>query len=139
MSSQESTIVETFATLRIFSVDMHPDQIGNILSVEANGGYVRDPAARARTKRETNHWSWTTEGKIDSIDNAEHLESIVKTFSSKREQLEQLRQSGCSMDICCFMVTTGQGGPSLDVGMMTSLSQLGLSIWWDVYFASDEE
>ena len=55
-----------------------------------------------------------------------------------RREIEQMRESlrnaGCETDICCYWVSTGQGGPSLEVATMEELARLGLPIWWDVYF-----
>ena len=37
------------------------------------------------------------------------------------------------------MVTTGQGGPSLSASQMYRLGQLGIDVWWDVYFGDDAD
>jgi hypothetical protein len=50
----------------------------------------------------------------------------------KITELNDLRHSGCKIDICCYMVTKGQSGPELDIKTMQSLCNLGLNIWWDV-------
>ncbi len=43
------------------------------------------------------------------------------------------------MDICSFYESTGQGGPWLMPSQMLKLGQLGLEVWWDIYFISEEE
>ena len=100
-------ILETFATLRIFSDSMHPDEIGKELGIEATGGYERNSEALARPKRETNYWSWSTDRRVDPTDNLSHIKRIVEKFSGKVTVLENLRSSGCKTDICSYLVTTG--------------------------------
>ena len=132
-------ILETYATLRIFSDTMHPDAIGEKLEIEATGGYERNPEARARSKRETNYWCWTTDRHVDPLNNLKHIKRIIKKFNDKTTELEDLRDSGCKTDICNYLVTTGQGGPELDIETMQSLCRLGLTIWWDVYKGEEGE
>lgn len=134
-----TVILETFATLRIFSESMTPDDIEAELGVVADSAYIRDPNARARTKRETNYWSWCTRKRLDSRDNLLHIGTIIAKFSDCKDRLQSLRKKGCRTDLSCYMVTTGQGGPSLDLTTMKSLSELGLEVSWDVYFGDECE
>ncbi len=46
---------------------------------------------------------------------------------------------GCQTDICNYWVSNGQGGPSLDVEMLGALHDLGLPIWFDMYFEREDE
>ena len=68
---------ETFATLRIFSRGISPDIIGNMLAVTATEMVPIDPSSRYKPRREYNLWSWSTEGKINSFDNLEHVWKII--------------------------------------------------------------
>jgi hypothetical protein len=67
----------------------------------------------------------------------EHVGKIIDILKNKENILLELRRDGCSIDIFCYWVSTGQGGPSLDINTMESLLKLGLEISWDIYF--DEE
>jgi len=69
----------------------------------------------------------------------EHIRAITAILGDKGEQLGQLREAGCEIDVCCYWVSSGQGGPSLEVSDLAALSALGLAIWWDVYFGDPEE
>ena len=131
--------IETYATLRIFSADLHPDEIGEILGIEPTKTIPRDPASKYRPRRECNFWSWETRDRVQSTDNAEHLAAIIKQLEGHSAALQKLRDMGCQTDISNYWVSNGQGGPSLDVEMMGVLHELGLSIWWDMYFGSEEE
>jgi len=134
-----SCILETFSTLRIFSETLPPAVIGEKLGIEATGGYERDPESRYRPNRETNYWCWSTDRHVDPLDNLSHIKRIIEKFSNKAMELEELRNSGCETDICNYLVTTGQGGPELDIETMQSLCRLGLTIWWDVYKGEENE
>ncbi|MEE9491962.1 MAG: DUF4279 domain-containing protein [Gammaproteobacteria bacterium] len=132
-------VLETFATLRIFSASICPEVITDRLGLESNTGYIRDPDARRRSKRETNYWGWCTKDELESTDNLVHIKAIIKRFKQKAVLLKELRSEECQMDICCYFVTSGQGGPYMDLSAMNALYKLGLEIWWDVYFGSEDE
>jgi hypothetical protein len=129
------TCLETYATLRIFSEALHPEVIGQRLQIDGMDMLPRDPASRYRPRRETNYWGWCTRPLVDSTNNVDHIAAVVNLLESKGSVLDELRLEGCDIDICCYWVSSGQGGPSLDVDMMQSLCKLRLSIWWDVYFS----
>jgi hypothetical protein len=113
---------------------MQPRLIGEILAVDATDSIPIDQSSKYRPRRETNYWSWCTRDRVDSADNTLHIAALLESFGAKQSEFESLRNSGCETDICCYWVSTGQGGPSLDVATMKELARLGLPIWWDVYF-----
>ena len=133
------TCLETFATLRIFSEDLDPSKIAEMLDLESTKSIPRDKDSRYRPRRDTNYWSWETRDFVDSTDNNEHLSEIVRVLDGRSERLAKLRNSGCQIDICNYWVSNGQGGPSLDVAMMSALCKLELPIWWDIYFEKERE
>jgi hypothetical protein len=112
---------------------MSPYDISEKLSIEATGGYNLDPTSKARPRRDNNYWCWPTDLYQDPTDNISHIQRLIDKFSNKIAELDDLRNSGCKIDVCCYIVTTGQGGPELDIKTMQSLCNLGLNIWWDVY------
>ena len=131
--------IETYATLRVFSVDHHPDEIGKILGMEATDTHPRDPNSKYRPRRESHFWSWETRDHVESTDNVEHLAAIISQLDGRSDALQKLRDMGCQTDICNYWVSNGQGGPSLDVEMMGRLHELRLPIWWDMYFEAESE
>jgi len=130
---------ETYATLRIFSTDLHPDKIGEILGVEATHTTPRDLNAKYRAHRDYHFWSWETRHRVESTDNVEHLAEIIKCLDGRSAALAKLREMGCQTDISNYWVSNGQGGPSLDVDMLGALAKFGLPIWWDMYFDREGE
>jgi hypothetical protein len=134
------TCIETYATLRIFSRTLEPAAIGASLGIDATDPVPLDPSSKYRPRREVNYWGWCTRQHVASkTDNALHIAAILERVRGKELQLQHLRSVGCETDICCFWVSTGQGGPSLGVEVMRELSELGLSIWWDVYFDDESK
>ena len=133
------TCLETFATLRIFSDSMHPDEIERILAIPGTKKIPRDPSSPYRPRRETNLWEWCTREIMDSTDNSAHLAALIDRLVPRGHALGELRARGCQTDICNYWVSSGQGGPWLDIGTMRTLVDLGLPIWWDVYFADEQE
>jgi len=125
---------ETYATLRVFSTDVDPGTISEILGIEATRAEPRDLNAKYKHRRENHFWSWATRHKVESTDNAEHVAEIIKQLDGCASSLERLREMGCQTDITNYWVGNGQGGPSLSVEMLGALHRLGLSIWWDTYF-----
>ena len=133
------TCTRTFTTLRIFSEDISPERISDILGVEATKVFPIDTDSKSRSRRETNLWKWCTEEHLDSSDNLKHIWVVLNLLKGKVEQLDQLRSKGCKIDLVNFWDSSGQGGPSLDLTTMSALIRLGLEILWDVYFDHETE
>jgi hypothetical protein len=129
--------IETYVTLRIFSEFMQPEEIGAILGIKATRALARDLESRYRPRRECNFWAWSTQEKDVSLDSVAHINVIVTLLKDKRECLNTLRARGCKIDLMSYWVSNGQGGPSLDIQTMKSLCDLGLEIWWDIYFHNE--
>ncbi|WP_020412740.1 DUF4279 domain-containing protein [Microbulbifer variabilis] len=129
---------ETYATLRIFSDEMHPDDIEKHIGIKSTDSVPRDLNSKYKSRREFNFWSRTTENDLNSTDNVEHLEFLLSLLKGKESRLSFLQDSGCMTDIFCRWDSTGQGGPSLSVAMMNELVKLGLSVSWDMYFDDED-
>ena len=130
---------ETFATLRIFSEDIHPEEITEILGAAPTGTDPRNLESRYKSQRLSNYWQHSTEKLSDSLDNVEHLDLIVNALKGKDTQLKLLRQRGCKTDVFCYWVSNGQGGPRISVDLMKELVNFGLGIYWDMYFDDEED
>jgi hypothetical protein len=133
------TCLETFATLRIFSQSMDPETISSVLGIDATDSAAIDPKARARNRREWHRWEWCSRDSVQGVDNLLHIRAVTRLLQGKKEKLDELRSSACGIDICCYFVSSGQGGPELDVPTLRELTELELEIWWDVYFGKEEE
>jgi hypothetical protein len=131
--------LETFATLRILSPTLVPAQIGAALGIEPTRVAARDPSSRYRPRREHHFWAWSSEGQVDSLDGLVHVRAVLDLLQGREQALAELRRAGCELDVSCYWVSSGQGGPALDLDAMTRLAGLGLEIWWDVYFGDARE
>ncbi len=76
---------------------------------------------------------------IATKDPQEHLREIIDFISPSSAGLSELQQMGCQTDISFFWVSSGQGGPCLEVSTMQALVNLKLPIFWDMYFGREEE
>jgi len=129
---------KTFATLCIAAKDIHPDEITTILGVSPTEILPIDPSSKYKNRRDHNCWFFSTEHLSESLDNADHLQLILRTLNGKAKELELLRRQGCAMDIFCFWTSDGQGSPYITVELMKELIDYGLDVIWDIYFDSDD-
>jgi len=128
----------TYATLRIFSKDIHPDEITKALGVLPTSTRPIEPESKYKNRRAFHCWAYTTEEASDSVKNIEHLESILKALDGKAEKMDILRKRDCDTDIFCYWDSTGQGGPVVTVELMEKLVKFGLGVSWDMYFDDKE-
>ncbi|MGN6654980.1 MAG: DUF4279 domain-containing protein [Rhodanobacter sp.] len=131
--------LRTYAGLCIYSPDASPDAITRILAVEPTRAVKRNLKSRKTGQRKHNFWLWSTEDLIDSTDHIDHLKEIFAVFGGLTEQLAELRNSGATTTISVYWDSNGQGGPTLDAITIAELNQLGVDIWWDVYFVPEDE
>lgn len=124
----------TYATLRISSVEMSPDKITDIIGITPTSVRCIEPESKYKHRREFNYWAFCTKELSGSTNNKEHIEIILNMLNEKQSQMNLLVESDCSSDIFCFWNSTVQGGPSMDVSLMSKLVSLGLDITWDMYF-----
>jgi hypothetical protein len=103
------TCLETYATLRIFSRTPEPAVIGASLGIDATDPIPLDPLSK---------------------------------YSNESEE-RRLSSSNCQCRLrdrhLLFLGVRGAGWSLSRRAVMRELSQLGLSIWWDVYFANERK
>jgi len=133
------TCVKTYSTLCIFSDAVDPAEISATLGVMATSSFKKgEPYSKGRLQRKANGWFYSTKGSVRSKDTRRHIDFILKALDSKETAIGTLRQKGCKMDISSYWVSIGQGGPTLRPHQMTKLGNLGIEIWWDIYFDEEE-
>jgi hypothetical protein len=134
------TCAQTYSTLRIFADDLSPDQISEALQVHPTRQFRKgDLHCQGRLQRKINGWFYSTETLSDSNDGRHHLDMLLSILEGKVDSIGELRNRGCQLDIVSYWVSTGQGGPWLMPRQMLELGKLGLEVWWDIYFQSEEE
>lgn len=129
---------KTYATLRIRSAAVQPEEISEILGLAATHERVRNPSSKYNHERKFHFWMFTTELESDSTDSEDHILIIVDLLLERKAAVEKLRCMSCELYITNMWTGNGQGGPSLDVPLLGKLYELRLPIWWDNYFDEGE-
>lgn len=130
--------LETYATLRVFSEKSTAAEIAAVLGLPATESFSRGDffGSKGQTRRHSG-WLLSTQGLVTSRDGRRHLAWLLDRLRNKNEALESLRKSGADLDISCYYLSVGQGGPIMSSAQMLELGQLGLDVWWDMYFDPD--
>jgi hypothetical protein len=139
-SDSYQTCDKTYSSLRVFSDDIAPDEITNLLQIEPTETFRKGEShSKGRLQRKANGWFYSTKKLSDSKDTRRHIDLILAALDGKGEVVKQLHLKGCKIDINSYWVSTGQGGPWLMPPQMVKLGALGISVWWDIYFHSKKE
>ena len=135
------TCLKTYSTLCIFSDDLDPEQITATLGATPTRSFRKgEPYNKGRLHRKANGWFYSTKELVQSKDTRRHIDQILKALESKEDALKTLRQQGCEMDISSYWASaSSQGGPALWPCQMVKLGNLGIEIWWDIYFDPETE
>lgn len=132
-----ATCERTYATLRIYPGDNHPDVVTRTLHVEPSStqiAHVPDAPSGARAARRPNAWLLSSNGRVTSRDCRRHIDWLIEQIAPHRDALRALVRDGARADVSSFWVSaTGHGGPSLHPRQMAALSELELEIWFDIY------
>jgi hypothetical protein len=130
-----STCKETSATLRIFSDSIDPSAITSMIGTNPTESYAKgDKYGKKLLTRKCNGWLLDTRGLIESKDCRRHIDWILSKISECDDGLAKLKSTGAEIDISCYWVSSGQGGPTLSPLQMAELARLDIEIWWDIYF-----
>ena len=89
-TDKNMTCTRTYATLRVFSKDMHPNDITEVLGVVPTGSRPIETNSKYKNRREFHLWKYTTEKLSDSVDNLKHLELILSALKGKEQQMRML-------------------------------------------------
>ena len=128
---------DTHAWLRVI------DEALDLAEVTANLGVgyskcikVGDLKSAKLDKRYT-HSGWFLEsaGQVDSRDLRDHLGWLLEHLAGKGAPLQEFLARGYLVDICCRWDSAwGHGGPTLDPAQLRQIGDLGLEVWFDIYF-----
>jgi hypothetical protein len=138
-----ATCAETYATLCIYHRDLDPDEVSRLLALEPTKhqrrGEVNNPHARKPFAATVGAWFLTTEGAVQSRDVRCHLDWLLGKLLGKEAEFRQLRRQCCELKISCYWVSaSGHGGPAVGPDTMGRLAELGIELWFDVYFHGEE-
>jgi len=137
------TCASTFATLRVFSDELSPDQISQALGIEptkSDTKRVLRVKGKAHTANRTNGWFYSTNNIVTSDDTRSHLDYIAEVFIPRASALRALKTHCEKIDVFCpWESASGQGGPCISPHQMKFFAELEIEVWWEVYFVGDEE
>lgn len=129
----------THAWLRVMGENLDVDEVTQLLGTTPtktqNAGDPVPWKAKPGTKLKYSGWTLSTEGTLSSLDVRHHLDWILEKVQGKREAFDILRSRGFLVDICCrWDSVRGDGGPTLWPKQMSEIAQLGIELWFDLYF-----
>lgn len=134
------TCRKTSSALRIFSDSVRPEFITAKLGISPTDSFSKgDHHGDGRFSRKFNGWLLSSENVINSKDTRRHVDWLISKLANRENELKELRAMGVELDISCFWLSTGQGGPIISPTQMKELSRLDLEIWWDIYFDNGED
>jgi hypothetical protein len=134
-----STCAETYSTLRIFADEIGAAEITDALGIPPTKSFLKGEPHGKGLFRKAHGWFYSTKKLINSKDTRRHIDLILEALDGKSEAIKVLHQRGCKLDIMSYWVSHGQGGPVLLPHQMLKLGTLGIEVWWDIYFADENE
>jgi hypothetical protein len=88
---------------------------------------------RVSTGKPFEGWFLTTKGKVSSLNTLDHIAYILAILEANTAFVDQLIDSGSTINLINFWHSDGQGGPGLTVSLMKRLSRLNVEVDWNVY------
>src|SRR5688572_1652721 len=84
-------------------------------------------------------WFLESAGHVQSHDLRDHLAWLLERIAGQGASLQEFFARGYLVDICCRWDSAWvHGGPTLDPGQLRQLGDLGLEVWFDIYFDGEE-
>ncbi len=76
--------LETYATLRVFSREIAPEEIGRLLAIDGSKLRPINPGSRYRHEREHHYWAWSTQSRVLALDGLRTWARSLKSCEAKR-------------------------------------------------------
>ena len=126
--------LRTYATLRIYSGDIAPSEISEILGLEPSRVWNKG-STETVIPRKQNGWFLTSRGELESLDTKRHVAFILKQLANNKAYIADLTTRGLQVDIMCLWQggSKSEGGPSLLPAQMLLLAEMGIAIGWNIY------
>jgi hypothetical protein len=126
--------LRTYATLRIYSGEILPSQISQILGVEPSRVWNKGSTETA-VPRKQNGWFLTSRDEVESLDTKRHVDFILNQLADNKAYIAGLTTQGLQVDIMCLWQSANksEGGPSLLPAQMLLLAEMGIAIAWNIY------
>ncbi len=129
---------KTYATLRIYSGDIDPDEVTVKLGVAPTEAQHQGELRSCGRFVRVNAWFLSSRDQVTSTNLNDHLDWLLNQVLPKAAVLRELQGAGIKSDVACYWQSlTGNGGPTLFPSQMEKLATLKLDCWFDVYFHKD--
>lgn len=134
------TCYSTHATLCIYLPDDgNPNAITDNLGVKPSRMQVKGETRKGKVKNWPTAWFLETSEQVRSNDARRHIDWLLEQVQDNSDYIKQLQDSGCEVHIFCFWESAyGHGGPMLDHDIVKRIADLGIGIYFDIYFAGDK-
>lgn len=135
------TCVETYATLRCYHAEAAPEAVTEALGIQPSSSHVKGTQLMdgRQVCRPISGWLLRSKGAVESRDVKRHIDWLLDQVCSLESRLTALKDQGWRMDINCYWLSGGQGGPMLDPSQMAELARLNLTCGFDVYWVAESE
>ena len=131
----------THAWLRIMSENLNPDEITKALKITPTEIQRSGESRSKDSDKLLKHSGWwiSTKDLVNSLDARHHLDWILDQVSNKKNEIESFQKAGYLVDVCVrWDSKSGHGGPTLSPKQLSGFGNLGIEVWFDIYFAGDE-
>lgn len=135
------TCLETYATLRGYHAEAAPEAVTEELGIQPSRSQLKGVQLMdgRQVCRPISGWFLRSKGAVESRDARRHIDWLLDQLSGLKSRLTALENQGWRLDIHCYWVSGGQGGPMLDPSQMAELARLNLTCGFDVYWADESE
>ncbi len=138
MDDDYPTCADTYATFRTYHETDRPETVSTTLGLEPSSRQQVGMPYEKRGGQETyrlSGWFLCSEKHVQSYDAIKHLDWLLDQLKPRQSALDTLRRQGWRMDIACLWDSQeGHGGPTLPPALLKRLGDLGVELWFDVYF-----
>lgn len=122
----------TYATVRI--CDVSADEVSRELGLSPTSSQ-RPGDVRHGAMVRVHAWFLTSKGVVESKDARRHIDWLLDQLIARSEVLGDLKKRGAKIELSCYWLSaSGHGGPTLSPSQASKLSELGIDLWFDVYF-----
>ncbi len=140
-NDEYSTCAYTHAWLRIMSEELDPSKVTEILNVEPTKYHRKGDFRSEKLQKPytTSGWFISTKGILESLDARRHIDYILNKVQGKENEIALFKEKGYLVDLCVrWDSNNGHGGPTLSPSQLVGLGELGIEMWFDIYFAGDD-
>jgi hypothetical protein len=129
-----------YATLRAYHPDLPPSWVSEALALSPTSTTQRGtPVGGPQGPRAPlNGWFLATRNLVSSPNPTDHFAFLVDRLRPRIRVLETLRTAGFELDISVYFYVDGSRQFTLPSEQLRDLGDLGLDLWWDVYWVSDD-